>query len=89
MVCVDGLKSESFRSTEGVKQGCILSPFLFNFFNNDLLIEVCELGIGAIIGENNVSILAYCDDLLLLSTNESQRNQLLECCYKYSITWKM
>ena len=32
IVSVDGIRSKEFSTTQGVKQGGVLSPFLFNFF---------------------------------------------------------
>jgi hypothetical protein len=89
MICADGLKSESFKTYEGLKQGGIISPFLFNFFINELLVEATNMEIGAKVGTFNVSIIAYCDDLLLMSSNENHMNKLLECCHRYAINWKM
>lgn len=45
----------------------ILSPFLFNFFINDLLADCIAMDLEASIKVINVSILAYCDDIILLS----------------------
>ena len=60
-VKLDGTFSDCIRSTEGVKQGGILSPFLFNFYINGLLTRCLEKMIGACINTTNLSILAYCD----------------------------
>ena len=87
--CVDGIKSLPVLTTEGIKQGGILSPFLFNFFIDDLLSGCRSLDIGALVGVTNTSILAYCDDILLLSSNESHMQRLLNNCFAYSRTWKM
>ena len=89
IVCVDGLLSNPFRTSEGVKQGGILSPFLFNFFLDDLIKNCQNLGIGASIGSFNTSILAYCDDILLMASNENHMSKLLECCCEYAIEWKL
>ena len=58
IVSVDGLRSNSFATMEGCKQGGILSPFLFNFFIDDLLEGINALNIGALIGDLNTSIIA-------------------------------
>ena len=89
IVCVDGLLSDPFRTSEGVKQGGILSPFLFNFFLDDLITSCQNLGIGASIGNFNTSILAYCDDILLMASNENHMNRLLDCCCVYATEWKL
>ena len=47
------------------------------------------MSIGARIGRYNTSIIAYCDDLMLLSSNEMQMNKLLECCHNFAEKWKM
>ena len=31
-VCADGMESDGFEVTDGVKQGCVIAPSLFNVF---------------------------------------------------------
>ena len=85
----EGKKSDKFKTSEGVKQGGILSPFLFNFFINDLIEDSLKLNVGAKVGPFNTSIIAYCDDILLTSMCESHMNRLLENCHNYATQWKM
>ncbi len=81
--------SRKFVIQEGVKQGGIISPMLFNFFINDLIEQCVNANIGAVIGSNNVSVIAYCDDLILLSPLKSHLRELLEICEKYAYDWKI
>jgi hypothetical protein len=89
VVKIDNNKSESYRTTEGVKQGGILSPYLFNFFINGLIEECCKLDVGARIEGRNVSIIGYCDDIMLMSSSSKDMNELLEKCADFARTWKM
>ena len=88
-VRLNGQRSSIFTITGGVKQGGILSPFLFNFLIDDLLHKCTELNIGCQLGNNNVSILAYCDDIILVSSDQDQLKRLLKCCERYSLAWRM
>ena len=83
------LNSEVIPISEGVKQGGILSPFLFNFFINDLIVECINLNRGALIGDKNMSILGYCDDLTLMSPSYKHMYELLEVCDRFTLTWKL
>ena len=64
--------TENFEIDQGVKQGCILSPLLFNIFLSDLsksLDEGSSYPVG--ISENKtLNSLIWKDDLLLLSETE-------------------
>jgi len=74
---------------EGVKQGCILSPYLFNFFINELF-EKCESsGLGIKIGKLSIPIIGYCDDLIVLGSNVARINKLLQECGQYADAWKL
>jgi len=50
MVILDDFKSDILKVDEGVKQGGIMSSFLFNFFMDGLLEKLLKLGVGTILG---------------------------------------
>ena len=45
-VLLEGAKFKPFDISQGVAQGCSLSPILFSTFINELLNEVVKAGIG-------------------------------------------
>lgn len=62
---------------------------MFNFFIDDLLQECIKLNIGAYIGEINVSILGYCDDLVLVSPLKGHLERLIRKCEEFAYKWKI
>ena len=86
---INGSKSDSFKINEGVKQGGILSPKLFNFFINELLIEINRECCGAKIGNTSTGVVAYCDDLILLSPLRAEIRKMLEICDRYARAWRI
>ena len=45
-----GMRSESFRLTNGTRQGSVISPVLFSVYLDDLLKELRQLNLGCHIG---------------------------------------
>uniref|UniRef100_W5NA41 Reverse transcriptase domain-containing protein n=1 Tax=Lepisosteus oculatus TaxID=7918 RepID=W5NA41_LEPOC len=61
-----------FKIEKGVRQGCILSPFLFNLYAEIIMrkSDLEELEIGVKIGGRNIDNLRYADDTTLLAETE-------------------
>jgi hypothetical protein len=63
--------SEEIKTRKGVRQGCVLSPILFNIYIAYLDKYLEERGIGRIkIGKERIWSLAYTDDSILISKNK-------------------
>jgi len=76
-----------FQINCGVKQGGILSPYLFNCFIDDLICEITNRNVGALYKNLNTSIVVYADDILLISPVGRHLQIMLDICSKYSSDW--
>jgi hypothetical protein len=85
----DGTYSAFFLIMIGVKQGGIISAFLFHTFIDDLILEIIEANIGAKIKNINVSIIVYADDILLICSVDAHLQQLLDICTDFSQKWRL
>ena len=69
--------SQFFTTTNGTRQGGILSPYLFSRYVRDLLDEVVQSRCGCCIGDVMLNVLAYADDLVLLAPSWRAMQDLL------------
>ena len=79
--------TEYFDVLHGVKQGDNLSPTLFNLFINNLASQIKELHCGIKIGIEQVSILLYADDIVLLSDSEKGLQSMLTYLNTWCMQW--
>ena len=72
-VKVAGTLSEWFRVKKGVRQGCVLSPYLINILAEMVMMETLDGFQGGLqIGERMITNLRYADDIILLATSEAE-----------------
>ena len=68
-----------FKIGKGVRQGCILSPCLFNFYAEYIMrnagLEETQAGIK--IARRNINNLRYADDTTLVAESEKELKSLL------------
>ena len=79
----NGAFSEKFSMSNGVKQGAILSPYLFNLYLDFLIIELNNSRVGCYIGNQAVNALSYADDLVLVSPTLQSMKVLLDIAIDY------
>ena len=61
---------------KGVRQGGILSPFLFKLYIDDLITLISSENTGCRLGFLRMNIIAYADDLALLADSKENLSQL-------------
>ena len=76
--------SPDFLVGNGVKQGGIISPILFNIYMDELSMHLNSSGIGGYLGTAFINHLCYADDLCLINLSSSGMQQLLHICNEYA-----
>ena len=71
--------TEWFRIEEGVQQGCLMSPCLFNLYTEHIMRNAGLDGLqaGITICRRNINNLKYADDTTLMAESEEELRSLL------------
>ena len=78
-VKVAGTLSEWFRAKKGVRQGCVLSPYLFNILAETVMRKTLDGFQGGLqIGGRMITNLRCADDIILLATSEAELQELVD-----------
>lgn len=79
-----GCISTTFSLKAGVRQGGVLSPFLFNLYVDDLINMLQSKGYGCHVGNIWIGCIMYADDILLLSPSVAGLQKMLDLCVLYA-----
>ena len=81
---------DCFRTTVGVRQGCLLSPTLFNIFLERIITDALEDHEGTVsIGARTITNLRFADDIDGLAGEEEVLAKLVERLDKASTAYGM
>ena len=87
---MNGSIGEWFRTTVGVRQGCLLSPTLFNIFLERIMSDALEEHDGKVsISGRNITNLRFADDIDALAEEEQELEALVESLDKTCTRYKM
>ena len=75
-----GVKSDEFQVSNGVRQGAVASPVLFNTYINELFEELAASGYGCKIDQLYFGAVGYADDLGLLAPCREALQQMVNLC---------
>ena len=82
-VCVRGYKTGNVINDIVVKQGDHQSPGLFLTFIDPLIKHINNMGVGIEIYGRNVGVLAYADDIVLVSNTEAGLKRQLDGLHRW------
>ena len=80
----NGCVSRTFSVHKGVRQGGVLSPYLFNIYMDDLGLKLQCSGVGCILQYRFCNIIMYADDIILLAPTVSALQNMLGICSDYA-----
>ena len=88
-VRVNGKFTEPFYISNGLKQGCIISPTLFKIYINDLVEDINSLGKGITTPDGQVSLLMFADDIVLMAADEADLQVMLDRIENWCNKWRL
>ena len=83
------LRTDWFNIHSGVRQGDTISPTLFGLFINDLVVHLKEKCPTLKIGETELNMLLYADDMVIMAETEDNLQLLLDQVYSWCKMWRL
>lgn len=89
-VKINNMETDFFPQSRGVKQGCSLSPTLFNIYIDELAksLELSDIP-GLTLSDTQVKCLLFADDLILLAPSNEALQQQLDHLQTFCQTWAL
>ena len=84
-----GTYSTFFNVSNGVRQGSILSPYLFNIYIDDLSVNLNACRVGCCVGIEIINHLMYADDLVVMAPSVAGLSKLLRMCELFGASHDM
>ncbi len=85
----NGAKSHTFTAVNGVRQGGVLSPLLFNVYFYEMIHKLKKDGIGCKIGIHYIGALAYADDVILLCPSRYGLQKMIRICEEWWVEFRI
>ena len=86
---VNGKRTDFFNYTKGVRQGCPLSPLLFNLFINGIVKCVNKYNPTPLKLDQNSSCLLYADDLVIFSSTREGLQKSIDAASNFFAKWNL
>ena len=83
VVSWDDYQSSQFGISNGVRQGAVLSPALFNIYIDDLYEELRKTGQGCMINNVYFGCFSYADDIALLAPSREALQRMINHCQNF------
>lgn len=85
VVRIEGTYSDAIKIKRGVRQGCVLSPLLFNIYSEAIFREALEgIECGVKVNGRLINNIRYADDTVVLAENEQDLQRLLNQIVRHS-----
>ena len=84
----DGKTSESIPILQGVRQGGVLSPLLYNVFIDGLIKLLKEKNLGCHHLNQYTGVIVLADDVALVSTSPGELQEMMDVTHEYTKTWR-
>ncbi len=88
-VNMDGEESDPVLHGKGLREGSILSPFLFSLYVEDLVRCLLACGFGPRVGLLLLPILLYADDAVLIATSVAELQAMLLILQWWCRRWRL
>lgn len=89
--CVEiaGYVTDVFTMENGIRQGDVLAPTMFNIYVDSLLQDIKASGLGVQFGDELISALMYADDLTIMASTEEDLQTMINVVHEWCLKWRL